>query len=204
MIDGADYYASLRTQAAIHKAELALVLIDVTESVSEQDLRVINTAIEAGRAIVLVFNKWDTLAEKFDTEGRRQLLEREIEQDLNFVTWAPRVNLSAKSGWHKDKLVTAMDTALGSWDTRIPTARLNSFLGALSMEHPHPLRGGKQPRILFGTQVSTRPPRFVIFASGFIEHQYRRFIENRLRKEFGFEGSPVEISVRVREKRSKR
>ena len=111
------------------------------------------------------------------------------------------VRAISSTGWHAEKLVPALETALESWDRRIPTGRLNAFLGELVAAHPHPLRGGKQPRVLFATQVSTRPPRFVIFASGFIEAGYRRFIERRLRETFGFEGTPIEISVRVREKR---
>ena len=120
------------------------------------------------------------------------------------MPWAPRVNLSAKTGRHTDRLVPAIEVALDSWDQRIPTGRLNAFLGEVVAAHPHPVRGGKQPRILFATQASTRPPRFVIFASGFIEAGYRRFIERRLREEFGFDGTPIEISVRVREKRKQR
>jgi GTP-binding protein len=102
-----------------------------------------------------------------------------------------------------EKLVPALDTALQSWDTRIPTGRLNAFLGELVAAHPHPVRGGKQPRILFATQADTRPPRFVLFATGFLEAGYRRFVERRLREEFGFAGSPIELSVRMREKRSR-
>jgi ribosome-associated GTPase EngA len=200
LIDGADYYASLRTSAAIHRSELAVVVIDVSGNIAEQDLKVINTVVDAGRAIVLVFNKWDQLAEKFDVDGRRELLEREIEQDLNFVTWAPRVNLSAKTGWHTNRLVAAMNTSLESWQKRIPTSEFNAFLGRLTSEHPHPIRGGKQPRILFGAQVSTMPPRFVLHTNGFLEHQYRRFIERRIREEYGFEGTPIDISMRVKEK----
>ena len=97
--------------------------------------------------------------------------------------------------------MNALDVALESWDRRVPTGRLNAFLGELVAATPHPVRSGKQPRILFATQAATRPPRFVIFASGFLEAGYRRFIERRLREMFGFEGSPIEISVRVREKR---
>ena len=193
---GADFYASLRTSAAIEKAEVAVVLIDASQSLTEQDLRIITKVAESGRALVIAYNKWD----KTDEE-RRHYLEREIEQELVQVTWAPRVNISATSGRHMDRLVPAIETALEGWDTRIPTAKLNSFLGSLVAEHPHPVRGGKQPRILFGTQPSSKPPRFVLFASGFLEAGYRRFIERRLREEFGFAGSPIEISVRVREKR---
>jgi GTP-binding protein len=195
---GADFYASLRTQSALEKAEVAVVLIDSSETLTEQDTRILSMVIEAGRALVIAYNKWDLVDEE-----RRRYLEREIEQDLVQVRWAPRVNVSARTGRHLEKLVPALDQALDSWDTRVPTGRLNAFLGELVAAHPHPVRGGKQPRILFGTQPSTRPPRFVIFASGFIEAGYRRFIERRLRETFGFIGSPIELSVRVREKRRK-
>ncbi len=197
--EGADFFASIRTQAALDRAEVAVVLLEATEPISTQDLKIIDMVLESGRALVLAFNKWDLLSEE-----RRAQLEWEIEKDLSHVRWAPRVNISARTGRHTDKLVPALDLALESWDTRIPTARLNAFLGTLVAAHPHPLRGGKQPRILFATQARTRPPRFVIFASGFLEHGYRRFIERRLREDFSFDGSPVEISVRVREKRKNR
>jgi GTP-binding protein len=196
---GADFYASLRTQAALERAEVAVVLLEASERLTEQDTRIISTVVESGRALVLAFNKWD-----LTDEERRHYLEREIETDLNQVRWAPRVNISARTGRHVDRLVPALDTALASWEQRVPTGRLNGFLGEVVAAHPHPLRGGKQPRILFGTQASTRPPRFVLFASGFLEAGYRRFLERRLREEFGFEGSPVEVSVRVREKRRSR
>ncbi|GAB3584253.1 ribosome biogenesis GTPase Der [Calidifontibacter terrae] len=196
---GADFYASLRTQTAIEKAEVAVVLIDAEESIAEQDIRVIQQVIDAGRSLVVVFNKWDLLDEE-----RRYYLEREIERDLVQMAWAPRVNISAATGRSVEKLVPAIETALDSWDSRVPTGRLNAFIGEIVAGHPHPVRGGKQPRILFATQASTRPPRFVLFASGFIEAGYRRFVERRLREEFGFEGTPIEISVRVREKRKQR
>ncbi|WP_103504737.1 MULTISPECIES: ribosome biogenesis GTPase Der [Streptomyces] len=194
--EGADYYASLRTAAALEKAEAAVVLIDVTEPISVQDTRIISMAVDAGRALVIAYNKWDTLDEE-----RRYYLEREIERDLVQVQWAPRVNVSARTGRHMEKLVPALETALAGWEARVPTGKLNAFLGELVASHPHPIRGGKQPRILFGTQAGTRPPRFVLFSSGFLEAGYRRYVERRLREEFGFEGTPIQVSVRVREKR---
>ncbi len=196
---GADFYASLRTQTALEKAEVAVVLLDAAAPMTEQDVRILSQVIEAGRGLVLAFNKWD-----LTDEERRHYLEREIERDLVQFPWAPRVNVSARTGRHLEKLVPAIETALDSWETRIPTGRLNAFLGEIVAGHPHPVRGGKQPRILFATQAGTRPPRFVLFASGFIEASYRRFIERRLREEFGFEGTPIEVSVRVREKRARR
>jgi len=196
---GADFYASLRTGTAIERAEVALVLIDGSVPLTEQDTRVIQQVVDAGRSLVLVVNKWDLVG-----EDERYLLERSMELDLVRVTWAPRVNLSAKTGWHTNRLLPAIELALSSWDQRVSTGKLNAFLGEIVAEHPHPVRSGKQPKILFATQASNRPPRFVIFASGFLDPQYRRFIERRLREKFGFEGSPIQVSVRVREKRGKK
>ena len=193
---GADYYASIRTQAAIEKAEVAMVLLDATEPLSEQDVRIVQAALDSGRALVIVNNKWDLV-----DEDRRLDLQNEQERDLAHVAWAPRINLSALTGWHTNRIVRALDTSLRSWDMRISTAKLNSFLGELVAATPHPVRGGKQPRILFATQVSARPPRFVSFTTGFLDPGYRRFIERRLRETFGFEGTPIKISVRVREKK---
>ena len=194
---GADFYASLRTQAALEKAEVAVVVIDVTEEVSEQDMRIIDLVVESGRALVLAFNKWDLLDDE-----RRRYLEREIETDLDHVAWAPRVNISAKTGRHLEKLPTALHTALESWDRRISTGALNAFIAEISQSHPHPVRGGKQPRILYATQAATRPPTFVFFTTGFLDPQYRCFIQRRLREDYGFEGTPIRIQMRVRERRS--
>lgn len=196
MASGSDYYASLRTRAALERAEVAVVVLEASEPLSEQDVRIIQTVLDTGRALVLAFNKWDLV-----DEDRRDDLEREIDLDLQHVSWAPRINISAKTGWHKNRLVPALEQALKSWETRIPTGKLNSFIGELVAAHPHPVRGGKQPRILFATQASTRPPKFILFTTGFLDPGYRRFIINRLRQYFGFKGSPIEVTMRVRERR---
>ncbi|XVS66390.1 ribosome biogenesis GTPase Der [Actinosynnema sp. CA-299493] len=196
---GAEYYASLRTKAAIESAEVAVVLLDASEPISEQDLRVLTMVVESGRACVLAFNKWDLV-----DEDRRHAMVRELERGLVRVPWAEKVNISALTGRAVRKLAPALRTALNSWDTRVPTGQLNSWLTDLIAATPPPVRSGKQPKVLFATQASTRPPTFVLFTSGFLEAGYRRFIERRLREEFGFAGSPVRISVRVREKRPKK
>jgi GTP-binding protein len=195
---GHEFYASLRTRSALDKAEVAVVLLDSSEVLSEQDTRILTMAVEAGRALVLAFNKWDLVDEE-----RRRYLEREIELDLGQVSWAPRVNVSALTGRHADRLAPALAIAIAGWETRVSTGRLNAFIRELVAAHPHPVRGGKQPRILFATQATTRPPTFVLFTTGFIEAGYRRFVERRLREEFGFEGTPIRIQLRVREKRGK-
>jgi GTP-binding protein len=195
---GAEYYSSLRTQGAIDAAEVAVVLLDASEPVSEQDQRVIAMAVEAGTALVIAFNKWDLV-----DEDRRPQLAKEIERELARVQWAPRLNVSALTGRAVDKLAAALRTSLEGWETRVPTGKLNSWIGDLVAQTPPPVRGGKQPKVLFATQAGTRPPRFVLFTSGFLEAGYRRFVERRLREDFGFTGSPIEVSVRVREKGKK-
>ena len=114
---------------------------------------------------------------------------------------AYRVNISAKTGRAVQRLVPALETSLESWDARISTGRLNTFFKEIVAATPPPVRGGKQPRILFATQATARPPTFVLFTTGFLEAGYRRFLERRLRETFGFDGSPIRINVRVREKR---
>jgi GTP-binding protein len=196
---GHEYYASLRTQTAVERAEVAVVVLDASESLSEQDQRIIGTVSETGRAVVIAFNKWDLV-----DEDRRYYLDREIDRDLARVAWAPRVNITARTGWHVDRLVPALDAALAGWETRVGTGALNTFLGRLVAQHPHPVRSGKQPKILFGTQAQAAPPTFVLFTSGLLEASYVRFIERRLREEFGFLGTPLVVNQRPRKKKERR
>ena len=193
---GADYFAALRTERALERAEVAVVLVDASEPLAEQDLRIVSMVIEAGRALVIAYNKWDLV-----DEDRQHFLNKEIDRQLHTARWAPRVNIAAATGWHTDRLVPALARALDGWETRVPTGRLNAWLAALVAATPPPVRGGKQPKILFATQAGIRPPHFVLFTSGFLQAGYRRFVERRLREEFGFEGSPVHVTMRLREKR---
>ncbi len=193
---GHEFYASVRTHGAIDAAEVVIVLIDGSEPLTEQDQRVLSMVVESGRALVLAFNKWDLVDEE-----RRYQLDKEIDRELVQLRWAERVNISAKTGRAVQKLVPALETALASWDARIGTGRLNTWIKEVVAATPPPVRGGKQPRILFATQAAARPPTFVLFTSGFLEAGYRRFLERRLRETFGFEGSPIRINVRMREKR---
>jgi len=195
---GHEYYASLRTATAMERAEVAILVIDGSQSISEQDMRIIQTVRDSGRALVIAFNKWDLVDDE-----RRYYLEREYERELVQVQWAPRINITARTGWHIDRIVPALDAALKGWETRVSTGTLNAFLGRLVAEHPHPVRGGKQPRILFGTQAQSAPPTFILFTSGKLDAGYERFIERRLREEFGFVGTPIVLQVRPREKRKR-
>ena len=193
---GTEYYASLRTAGAIESAEVAVVLIDAGEVISEQDQRVLTMVTEAGRALVIAFNKWDLV-----DEDRRYLLDKEIDRELLRIPWAIQLNLSAKTGRAVDKLAPALNRALASWDQRVPTGQLNQFITSIVQATPHPVRGGRAPRVLFATQAGTRPPRFVLFTTGQLDLPYVRFIERKLRDQFGFEGTPLSMSVRPRKKK---
>ena len=195
---GAEYYSSLRTAGAIEAAEVAIVLLDASEPISEQDQRVISAVIEAGRALVIAFNKWDLV-----DEDRRLSLEKEIDRELRRVPWASRVNVSALTGRSVQRLAPALDEALAGWETRIPTAELNAFIGDIIAATPPPVRGGKQPRVLFATQPGVAPPRFILFTTGPLEASYRRFIERRLREQYGFAGTPLDLAVKMRERRKR-
>ncbi|MCU1675825.1 MAG: GTP-binding protein engA, partial [Frankiales bacterium] len=195
---GAEYYSSLRTAGALEQAEVAVVLLDASEPLTDQDQRVVGMVEEAGRALVIVLNKWDLL-----DEDRRYTLERELDRDFARVAWAPRVNISALTGRSVEKLADALRVSLQGWDSRVSTGRLNAWLTEVVQSTPPPIRGGKAVKVLFATQASTRPPRFVIFTTGFLEPSYRRFLERRLREDFGFAGTPIEISIRIREKRQR-
>ena len=192
---GTDYYATLRTQTALERSECVALVLDASVPISEQDLRIVSMVEDSGKAMVLVLNKWDLV-----DEDRREQLEKELDRHLGHIEWVQRVNVAAKTGWHRDRLAPALRTALTSWEKRVPTAKLNSFLGALIGATPPPVRGGKQPRVYYATQAGIAPPKFVVFSSGWIEPSYRRFIERRLREEFSFPGTPVQVAIRVKER----
>lgn len=195
---GHEYYASLRTRGVIDAAEVCLFMIDSSEPVSEQDQRVLSMILDAGKALVLVFNKWDLM-----TEDRRWELERDIEQQLAHIPWVRRINISAKTGRALQKLEPYMEEALENWDKRITTGQLNTWLRATMAQNPPPMKGGRIPRVLFATQASTQPPVIVLFTTGFLDAGYRRYLERKFREAFGFDGTPVRIAVRVRERRQK-
>ena len=197
---GAEYYASLRTASAIEAAEVAVVLLDASEPISEQDQRVIATVVEAGRALVLAFNKWDLL-----DADRRERLEKEIDRELQRVRWAPRVNVSASYRARRRAAgARAADRAGVLGAARLRPA--GSTAGSARSSPPHRRRSAaagspgcsSPPRPAPGRRASCCSPP----ASW--SPAYRRFVERRLREEFGFPGTPVDVSVRVRERRDRK
>ena len=196
---GHEYYASLRTRGVIDAAEVCIMLIDASQEVSEQDQRVLNMILEAGKALVIAFNKWDLV-----DEDRRYYLEREIDENLRHLPWVTRVNISAETGRALQKLEPAMIEALESWDQRVSTGQLNNWMREAIAANPPPMNNNRLPRVLFATQASTQPPTIVLFTTGFLDAGYRRYLERKFRERFGFHGSPVRIAVRVRERRQRR
>ncbi|RNE49097.1 ribosome biogenesis GTPase Der [Corynebacterium alimapuense] len=196
---GHEFYASLRTRAAIDAAEVCIMLIDASEPVSEQDQRVLTMILESGKALVIAFNKWDLME-----EGRRWELDRELDQQLAHLPWVTRVNISAKTGRALQRLEPAMLEALESWDKRISTGQLNNWLREAIAANPPPMKAGRLPRVMFATQASSRPPVIVLFTTGFLDAGYRRYLERKFRENFGFHGTPVRIAVRVRERRQRK
>ena len=196
---GAEYYSSLRTASAIESADVVLLLLDVSEPISDQDLRVADTAADAGKAMVVLLNKWDLL-----DEDRRERLDREIERELARFGWAARLAISARTGRGIRRITPAMTAALANWRKRISTGELNAFFAEVVSATPPPVRSGKQPKILFATQPGIEPPKFVLFTSGPLEASYQRFLERRLREHFGFDGTPIDLVIKARLPRSKR
>ncbi|AHI20101.1 MAG: ribosome biogenesis GTPase Der [Corynebacterium casei] len=195
---GHEYYASLRTRGVIDAAEVCVMLIDASEEISEQDQRVLNMVLEAGKALVIAFNKWDLM-----DEDRRYYLDREMDQQLAHLPWVTRINISAETGRSLQRLEPAMIAALESWDQRVTTGQLNNWMRDAIAANPPPMKNNRLPRVLFATQAGTQPPTIVLFTTGFLDAGYRRYLERKFREKFGFHGTPVRIAVRVRERRSR-
>lgn len=196
---GHEYYASLRTQAAIDAAEVCILLIDASEPITEQDQRVLNMIIDAGKALVIAFNKWDLME-----DDRRYFFDRELDQMLDHIPWVSKINISAKTGRALQKLEPAIIEALENWDSRVSTGQLNNWIREAIAANPPPMNNNRLPKVLFATQASSAPPTIVLFTTGFLEAGYRRYLERKFRERFGFHGTPVRFAVRVRERNRKK
>lgn len=191
--EATEYYSSLRTVRALESAAVALLVIDAAEEVGEQEQKLARQILDAGRALVLVLNKWDLV-----DEYRREWVERELDRLLHFVAWAPLVRTSATTGRGVERLLPAVDAVLQEWSRRIPTARLNEWLADATAASPPPLHGGRAVRARYATQVAAGPPVFRIFTTGDLSPGYLRYLERRLREAFGFQGTPIDVGFRVR------
>ena len=188
-------YSVLRATMAIERSDVCLIMIDATEGVTEQDTKVAGLAHEAGKASIIVINKWD-LVEKDDKTMDK--MREKVRQDLAFMTYAPIMFISAKTGQRVDKLFDMIDYVSNQASVRITTGMLNNVLEDAQTRVQPPTDKGRRLKIYYMTQVGIRPPHFVIFCndSRLFHFSYRRYLENCIRNTFGLEGTPVIMSIR--------
>ena len=188
-------YSVMRSLLAVERADVCLILIDANEGVTEQDTKIAGEAHEAGKGIIIVVNKWD----EYEKEtGTLENYKKQVYNKLSYLTYAPIIFISAKTGQRVDKLFGMINKVANSNSLRIPTATLNQVINeAIAVVQP-PTDKGKRLKILYGTQVSTKPPTFVIFVNNkeLFHFSYERYLVNQIRKEFGVEGTPVRIIAR--------
>jgi GTP-binding protein len=189
--DETEYYSSLRSFAAIDRADCVLFIVDGTEGVTHFDMRLLERIDASGCALVILLNKWDTL----DTEQRLEVQAR-AKRDLGFVNYAPVLTMSALSGKHVDKIIPALFAARESYEQRIPTAELNKVIHQAQISHPHPSRSNRRVKILYATQGAANPPTFTIFATQSLDDSYLRYLENTLRDKFDFGSTAIKLRVR--------
>ena len=188
-------FSIMRTLLAIERADVCLMMIDANEGVTDQDAKIAGEAHEAGKGIIIVVNKWD----EYEKEtGTLEKYKKDIYAKLSYLSYAPVIFISAKTGHRVDKLFNMINNVAEQNAMRVSTATLNQVINeAIAIVQP-PTDKGKRLKILYGTQVSTKPPTFVIFVNNkeLFHFSYERYLVNQIRKEFGLEGTPVRIIAR--------
>ena len=193
--DRIEKFSVLRATMAIERADVCLIMIDANEGVTEQDTKVAGLAHEAGKACIIVVNKWDAV-EKDDKTMQR--MTEDIRRDLSYMTYAPVVFLSALTGARVDKLFDVINRVVNQAALRISTGNLNSVLADATTRVQPPTDKGRRLKIYYMTQVGVKPPHFVIFCNDakLFHFSYQRYIENQIRNVFGLEGTPIRITIR--------
>jgi GTPase len=191
--EATEYFSTVRTVEALESAAVALLVLDAGEPVGEQDQRLARQILDAGRALVVVLNKWDLV-----DDYRRDRLRRERDRMLGFIDFAPLVRTSALTRRGLERILPAVDRVLEQWHRRIPTAPLNDWLSETVAATAPPMVAGRSVRLRYITQVGVGPPTFRVFTTGELTPAYLRYLERRLREAFGFEGTPLHLGVRIR------
>ncbi len=197
MNDDIERYSIIRAQMAIERADVCVVMIDATEGFTEQDSKVAGLAHEAGKGCVIAVNKWDAV----EKDGKTmQEYRKKLEVDFSFMSYAPFVFLSAKTGQRLDRLFELIRLAANSNAMRITTGTLNDILAQATARVQPPTDKGKRLKIYYMTQASTKPPTFICFVNDteLFHFSYQRYLENRIRETFGLEGTPVRFIIRER------
>ncbi|MFY9483179.1 MAG: ribosome biogenesis GTPase Der [Tissierellaceae bacterium] len=190
-------YSVVRTLAAVDRSDICVLVIDATEGVTEQDTKIAGYAHDNGKAIIIAINKWD-LIEKDNKTVRN--FERDIREKLSFISYAPIIFISAKTGQRVNKLLELINLVNNNYNLRISTGVLNDIINEAVLMNQPPSDKGKRLRIYYGTQVAVRPPKFVIFINDkdLMHFSYERYLENQIRQHFGFDGSPIRLEFNQR------
>ncbi len=198
----AEVLSVIKAKQAIEDCDIAVIVLDAKEGITDQDKRIIGIVAENSKGCITAYNKWDLLKNE---PSLSKLREKELIIAKKFISYAPHVNISAKTGWHVDRLLPAIDRLYDEMLTKITTGKLNNFLQKTYDLRPPPMVQGKRPKLFYATQVSDMPPSFLIFASyaELITDQYKKFLANRFRQEFSLVNSPIKLVFRSRKKDKK-
>ncbi|HIJ20243.1 MAG TPA: ribosome biogenesis GTPase Der, partial [Deltaproteobacteria bacterium] len=197
-----DTFSMIKAVKSLDRCHVAVVLIDAWEGVSEQDARICGYALEKGRGLVLAINKWDLIKGE---DRKRRDLENAIDRQLHFISYAPRVNLSALTGERVIKLFDKIDTVFTEFSTRVTTGPLNRALQETIQRHPPPRIGSGRLKFFYATQTRTRPPTFAIFVNrpDKVHFSYERLLINQFRDTFHLSHTPVKLNFRERTSKDK-
>ena len=195
--DDVEFYAVLRAREVLKSADVALLIVDGTRGATHQEQRLAEEIREAGVGLIILLNKWDVI-----TDEERLVTEDSVADRLGFVAWAPVLRMAAKTGARLHRLPAAIRTVLENRRQRVPTSEVNRLIRQWQEAHPPPVKKGKRPRIIYATQTSSEPPNIVLFVrGGDIGVDYLRYLENRLREEYDFMGTPLRLTARRRHNR---
>jgi GTP-binding protein len=196
--ENVDHVSVVQARRAIERADVGLVILDAESGLRDMDAAIAGKVLDAGAGVVIVVNKWDTARDRGLTKGR---FEREVRDRLKFLAWAPMVFVSAATGRGLDRLLGTAGRVEDARRFRVTTGELNRLLARATQAHlPKPERGDRPVRILFGSQIGTAPPTFALSLNQPVDlhFSYRRYLENRIREAFGFEGTPLRLKTRHR------
>ncbi len=194
--DEIEKYSNMRSVSAIERADVCLILVDANDGVTEQDTKIAGLVHEAGKAAIIVVNKWDAVADK-ETNTMKEK-EADVRRDLSYMTYAPVVFISALTGSRVDKLFDTIQRVHEQNTSRITTGQLNTILADATARVQPPTDKGRRLKIYYMTQASTKPPHFIIFCNDarLFHFSYQRYLENQIREVFGLQGTPVRITIR--------
>ena len=196
--EATERYSVIRTLKSVERADVVVTMLDATEGVIEQDQRIAGYVHEQGKASIIVVNKWDLIEKDGQTMNR---FDEKIREELKFLAYCPILYISALTKQRIFKILELVDFVSGQHNRRIKTGELNQVINEAMLLNPLPGGGGKKIKIYYTTQVQTAPPQFVFFANypEKVHFSYLRYLDNVLRKNFGFEGTPIRLTVRKRD-----